>query len=215
MWVNISVCAILSVLCLASGNGMFFGILLGISAAMNYCYLNSIRNRIEFSSVILNIACTAIKDNYYGTIITAYCLLFCQLIWYLLWSLACYSVYLTFLINNKNENNKNNNDNNDNTNNNNVQLKGYQMFLIFLLFVSLYWGSEVIKSLLQTTVNGIVSCWWFQPNRYTHVLTCKTIHVFFVFFWNINPLSILPFFGANLLYFFCYCYYQYYLITAV
>ena len=90
MWMNISVCAVGSILCLASGNIVFAGIL-GILAAVNYCYLNSVRNRIAFASAVLSVACQAIKDNYTGTVIAAYILLVAQLGWFALWSIAsCY-----------------------------------------------------------------------------------------------------------------------------
>jgi hypothetical protein len=44
----------------------------------------------------------------------------------------------------------------------NGSLRGLYMFLMFL---SLYWGIQVIKAVVQTTVAGTLACWWFQPKR--------------------------------------------------
>ena len=150
MWVNIALCALGSILCLASGGAYLFALLLGATAAFNYWYLNSVRPRIAFASAVLSVACQAVKDNYFGTILSAYFLLVVQLSWFSVWSIAAYGVGLSSLVNN---------DTNDN------ELSGGQLVMAFFLLLSLFWGSEVIKTILQTTVNGVIACWWFQPSR--------------------------------------------------
>ena len=35
--------------------------------------------------------------------------------------------------------------------------------VVFLLLLSLYWGIQLVKSVLQCTVSGVVGSWWFQP----------------------------------------------------
>jgi hypothetical protein len=147
MWVNIAVCAVGAVLCLASGGALFFSIILGGLAALSYCYLNSVRSRIAFASAVLSVACRAIKDNYMATIVTAYFMLFVQLGWFILWSIASYGVYLTFLSDNNPQGTKKDNSQD-------IQLTSGQGVIMFLLFVSLHWGSEVIKSLLQVSVTA-------------------------------------------------------------
>lgn len=151
MWMNIGVCAVGSVLCLASSS-MIFAIILGALAAMNYWYLNSVRNRIAFASAVLSVACQAIKDNYDGTIISAYLLLIVQLGWFILWSIASYGISIQFLMI-------------DDNGNQNSQFTGGQFGVLFLMLLSLHWGSEVVRTVLQTTVNGVIACWWFQPSR--------------------------------------------------
>lgn len=150
MWVNIALCALGSILCLASGGAYLFALFLGATAAFNYWYLNSVRPRIAFASAVLSVACQAVKDNYLGTILSAYFLLVVQLGWFSLWSIAAYGVGLSSLVNNDS---------------NNDDLSGGQMVMAFFLLLSLFWGSEVVKTILQTTVNGVIACWWFQPNR--------------------------------------------------
>ena len=159
MWMNISVCAVGSILCLASGNIIFAGIL-GILAAVNYCYLNSVRNRIAFASAVLSVACQAIKDNYAGTIIAAYILLVAQLGWFVLWSIASYGIGIQFLVVDDNGSQLD-----DKGKTKDVQFTGGQFTVLFLMLLSLHWGSEVVRTLLQTTVNGVIACWWFQPLR--------------------------------------------------
>lgn len=41
------------------------------------------------------------------------------------------------------------------------------LFVILSTFIifGIYWGVQVIKGIIQTTVSGTVGCWWFQPHR--------------------------------------------------
>ena len=161
MWTNIGACSVGAVLCLASGGGAIFAVVLGITAALNYWYLNSVRDRISFASAVLSVACQAIKDNYIGIVMSAYMLLFAQLVWFILWSIASYGIACQFFMidDSKNENHG------DDVNAEYAELNGGQWTILFLLLLSLHWGSEVVRTLLQTTVNGVIACWWFQPRR--------------------------------------------------
>ena len=158
LWVNIAVCSFGAVLCLASGGAFAFAIILAIAAALSYWYLISVASRIAFASAVLSVACRAIKDNYVGVLFSAYFLLVAQLGWFILWAAASYGVGITFI--------KDGNDSRpSNDDYDNVELSGGQVSIAILLLLSLHWGSEVMRSLLQTTVNGVIACWWFQPER--------------------------------------------------
>ena len=154
MWMNIGVCAIGSILCLASGGTFLFAAALGFTAVINYCYMNSVRSRIPFASAVLSVACQAVRDNFTGTIISAYFLLAVQLGWVILWSIAAYGVSLNYF---KAEDG-NKADRSD-------RLSGSQYAIIFFFLLSMHWGSEVIKAVLAVTVNGVIACWWFLPSR--------------------------------------------------
>jgi hypothetical protein len=153
MWISIVSYLIAAIACLTSLSIFPALILFGI-AYLNYWYLNSVRSRIGFASAVLSVACKAIKDNYIGIIFVAYFMVFLQLLWFIVWSIASYGVYTDLLVTSGNGNDTNNDKYND------VQLP-----IAVLLLLSLNWGSEVMKSLLQTTANGVIACWWLQRNR--------------------------------------------------
>jgi hypothetical protein len=155
MWINIISLTIAAVACLTIS--IFPALILFGIAALNYWYLNSVRSRIAFASAVLSVACKAIKDNYIGTIFVAYFMVLLQVIWFITWSIASYGVYSDFLITSENKYDTNKDSSN--------KLSGGQMTAIAFLFLSLHWGSEVMKALLQTTVNGVIASWWLQQNR--------------------------------------------------
>ena len=154
MWMNIGVCAIGSILCLASGGTLVFAALLGITAFINYRYMIAVKSRIPFASAVLSVACQAVRDNFTGTIISAYFLLAVQLGWVILWSIAAYGVSLNYF----KPVDENKVDGSD-------RLSGSQFAIIFFFLLSMHWGSEVIKAVLAVTVNGVIACWWFLPRR--------------------------------------------------
>jgi hypothetical protein len=87
-------------------------------------------------------------------------MVFLQLLWFIVWSIASYGVYTYFLVTSGNGN-----DTNNDKHTGSHKFSGVQLTIIVLLFLSLNWGSEVMKSLLQTTANGVIACWWLQRNR--------------------------------------------------
>ena len=102
------------------------------------------------------IACKAIKVHYQGILTTAYSTLLIQIIWLLIWTTAMISIYkLNLITTNTNPDVSNNDDNN----------QDLPILLMFITFLSFYWGTEVVKALLQTTVSGTIACWWFQLQR--------------------------------------------------
>lgn len=44
-------------------------------------------------------------------------------------------------------------------------VNGMGGFVIFLFVLSLYWGAQVCKNVVSSTVSGTLACWWFAPER--------------------------------------------------
>jgi hypothetical protein len=149
MWFNIASLVLSGVLAMISG-GLLMGPVLFLLALLNYWYLRSVKSRIAFASAVLSVACQALRDNYAGVITAAYSMLIVQLGWFFLWTVASVGVYQTYNAGSSST---------DDT----ISSGGYG--ILFALFVSLYWGSEVVKNIIETTVAGTVACWWFQPHR--------------------------------------------------
>jgi len=186
MWGNIGIQGLCAILCLLSLQ-LIGALIFAVLAGLNYWYLLSVRPQIPFASTVLATACTAVKANYTGLITTAFAALFVQLVWIFLWTVALMGVIYTAQATdgdatspenhstiralgnrvdddhfNHNNNNGNNNPSDDDGSESNNSLQG---FYYFLLTVSLYWGIQVIKSVVQVTVAGTLACWWFQPQR--------------------------------------------------
>ena len=111
----------------------------------------------------LFIACKGIKVHYQGILVTAYSTLIMKIVWFLIWITAMIGIYQ---MNNNNASNSNNSSHNDETEGDKQHLPLLEMFLTIF---SLYWGVEVLRALLQTTVSGTIACWWFQPQRQSPV----------------------------------------------
>lgn len=185
MWANIAMQGLTAVLCFLTLQ-IIGALIFAVMAGVNYWYLLSVRSQIPFSSAVLATACTAIKANYTGLLATAYSALLVQLIWVSLWSISLSGVLAllsddhsstatTTTSSSSSHSNKmhsydhvsstsysHSSSSKDASNSNN---DGTQLWVLFLLLISLYWGIQVIKSVVQTTVCGTLACWWFQPKR--------------------------------------------------
>jgi hypothetical protein len=176
MWGNIALQAFCAVVCLVTLQ--LFGVLMfALFAGLNYWYLLSVRDRIPFSSTVLGTACKAVQANYTGLVTTAFSALFVQLAWVLVWVVAFIGVmYATDATTPEDtparrnlspgQHYRNDDFNDDMVDAQQEDQQGSLAGLYyFLMFLSLYWGVQVIKSVVQTTVAGTLACWWFQPKR--------------------------------------------------
>ena len=191
MWSNIAIQGFCAIMCLLSLQ-IIGAVIFGVLAGLNYWYLMSVRSQIPFSSTVLATACTAVKANYTGLLTTAFSALFVQMLWGLVWIIALIGVlyategtdtgssdttrYLNTVSTSTtsstevNLQSKHSDDyhytvddtHTDDGDSSESSLRGLYMFL---LFVSLYWGVQVTKAVVQTTVAGTLACWWFQPQR--------------------------------------------------
>ncbi|KAJ1436898.1 plasma-membrane choline transporter-domain-containing protein [Ochromonadaceae sp. CCMP2298] len=159
LWANIIMQAVGAVMCLFALQVVGF-VIFAVLAALNYWYLRSVADRIPFASSVLTTACAALQANYAGFLSTAYCALFVQLAWVGLWGMAMWYVRQC-----ADDSNNNGNSGNGDGNGNSEDDSGINGFVLFLLLVSLYWGVQVIRSVVDTTIEGTVACWWFQPKR--------------------------------------------------
>jgi len=191
MWGNIAMQTICAVFCIISFQ-LIGAIIFAVMAGLNYWYLISVRDQIPFSSSVLATACTAVKANYAGLVTTAFSALFLQMIWGLVWTVSFIGVMYanqdsdevnrrlsdafmlsphthshTYPDNNHisriaSSFDANHNDDSNDDDDSNGSIVGLYYFLMFL---SLYWGFQVMKAVVQTTVAGTLACWWFQPER--------------------------------------------------
>ncbi len=152
LWINVigtATAGVITVILSVSFETVVYGMFLLLVSLINYCYMYYVRDRIPFASAILNVASNGIKSFYMSILGLSYLMLVLQLSWFIVWSIATFSVYYT--------------DDQDLS-------SPFKPFLMFLLLVSLYWGSQVIINILQTTISGVISTWYFQPNREKVVL---------------------------------------------
>lgn len=184
MWGNIAMQTICAVFCIISFQ-LIGAIIFAVMAGLNYWYLISVRDQIPFSSAVLATACTAVKANYAGLVTTAFSALFLQMVWGLVWTVSFIGVMYVnqdseevnrrltdALVLNPHANadhhisrmtsSRDDNYNDDSDGDDGGSIVG---FYYFLMFLSLYWGFQVMKAVVQTTVAGTLACWWFQPER--------------------------------------------------
>eukprot|EP01034_Spumella_vulgaris_P027126 gene27126-33808_t len=169
MWMNIGLLALSAVGCILAGQLIPFIVLI-VLAGLSYWYYLAVRNRIPFASAVIRTACAAIKANYTGLISTAYGMMFLQIVWFMLWSAAYYGVFQQLKaaqasqVTDASHHHTTQQDNSSTStqDSNNQQVLGWATFG---MLISLYWGAQVIKGVMQTTVCGSVACWWFQPTR--------------------------------------------------
>ena len=136
------------------------GVILTICGFMNIWYYISVKDRIPFASAVLSTACEGTKDHFIGVITTAVLMLVLQLLWVGLWSIATVGIMgdTQYFSRHKHSDNSGNNDDNS--------LDSLQIGLIFLVILSLYWGIQTIKYVLQTTVAGE----YYVRSPFTHKL---------------------------------------------
>jgi hypothetical protein len=94
-------------------------------------------SRIPFASVLLSIAST-IASTYEGTIIVSLMTCVFDFVWYIIWALAVAAFASS-------------------------PARG-EVFIWFLLLVSLYWGYNVFKNVSHTTTCGVAATWYFSTS---------------------------------------------------
>lgn len=158
MWANLALLSVSAVGCLVAGQG-WGALIFALLAGLSYWYYVSIRNRIPFASAVIRAACAALRANYLGLTGTAVGMQLLQVLWFLLWSAASYGVYQLMTPTADASSPQSSSEQQD------KDQSPAASWALFGLLVSMYWGAQVIKGLVQTTVCGTVACWWFQPQR--------------------------------------------------
>lgn len=152
LWFGVFTAVCLAVLFLVVGQFLLF-VVMAVLCCLNVWYIHAVRDRIEFASTVLEIACRSIKIHYSGimAVVSGLCIL--QLLWVLLWGAAGADVFAAL----QEEEDSNSQHNESLLHNNKV--------ICFFLLVSLYWGVMLGNAIVECVVSGLVSCWWFQPGR--------------------------------------------------
>jgi hypothetical protein len=156
MTINIIALIIMAALCLLTLN-LWGAFIFGLCAGLNIWYYYSVANRIPFASSVLSAACTAVKENFLGLIITSFTGLLFQGLWMMLWAIA---IFGTVLQSKKSSSSSTSTD--DVTTN---WTDSFSNLMIFLFLLSLYWGLQCIKDVVSVTSGGTVASWWFQPHH--------------------------------------------------
>jgi hypothetical protein len=157
MTINIVALIIMATLCLITFN-IIGAVVFGICAGLNTWYYYSVKNRIPFASSVLSAACSAVKENFFGLILTSLTGLLFQGLWMLLWSIAIFGTVLQTTKSTNSTDNTSTDDKND-------WSDSLSNFVIFLFLLSLYWGLQCIKDVVSVTSGGTVASWWFQPHH--------------------------------------------------
>uniref|UniRef100_M4BM22 Choline transporter-like protein n=1 Tax=Hyaloperonospora arabidopsidis (strain Emoy2) TaxID=559515 RepID=M4BM22_HYAAE len=128
---------------------------------MNVWYIYAVQNRIGFASANLKAACAGLKQHT-AVFVLAFTLVVQQLMWILLWGIACVGLHQLFLENDPNCDRE-------------LQLasRGYSRgglcvglpayTALFYMLVSVYWGQQILQNILTCTTAGVIATWWYQP----------------------------------------------------
>lgn len=147
IWLNICMLALVALLCLLTMN-LIGTAVFAFSAYLTHRYLEAVRPRIPFAAAVLSTACAAVRSNYTGLLLAAFGLLVVQVGWMMLWTTATYGVFYVYDPSLQDQQNHSTGG-----------------LVLFSLFLSLFWGQELVRAVLQATVSGAVACWWFHPER--------------------------------------------------
>jgi hypothetical protein len=162
-WVSLISFAFLGTVSLLSG-GLLGTLIFYICAAATYWWLKNAANRIAFASAILTTAISAVKQNLFGLISTSMFVLILQVSWIFFWAIAAIGTLYKMNPEDRHDpsssplSNDTNEDMYDST-------SGTQRFTFVLMAFQLFWGMEVCKNVISSTVSGTIACWWFTPSR--------------------------------------------------
>ena len=176
LWISICMLGLASVASLISGQ-IFGSILSAIFCALTYWYLVACHERIIFASAILKAASSAVQEHHTGLMGTAVLMLFSQVLYMMVWSIAFFSVASNSFVptdtasgsasSSSPSPSTSSNDSSETTGTTTYEgeIKPMYAIALFLMSVSLYWGMQVFKNVSSSTVCGTLACWWFQPRR--------------------------------------------------
>ncbi|KAF0686137.1 Aste57867_22102 [Aphanomyces stellatus] len=160
-------------------------IVFAICSGLALCYLRLVRNRIPFAAANLQVAAAAVKHNM-STFPLAFGLMAVQIVWFFLWTIALLGIIksVTPVIPNPSglstgSTCKVNSDCQSDmcrkiSKKSSVLtcqplVSAGEVLGYFFMLVSFFWGVNVIKNVLHTTVAGTVASWWMagDPRKAT------------------------------------------------
>ncbi len=213
IWGSIIFFVLVGVLSLLNG-AIIAALFSFVLSVLSYCWLQTAQPRIEFASVILKTAVSAVKDNFCSLISASLFLQLIQAMYILAWALAAgywlYSshdfsqsdsssatsspgrrltgaVHMLFSLSQKHDHEQNPYPYRGGYTGGQHEISyskeddilpesgsdggkddeggGFDGFVVFLFILSLYWGAQVFRNVVNSTVAGSLACWWFTPQR--------------------------------------------------
>ncbi|KAF1771820.1 PCI/PINT associated module [Phytophthora cactorum] len=152
LWSNFGVAITFAGIGIAIGDYILVGVGV-IIAILNWCYARSVKHRIPLALAQLRIAEAAISKNT-ATYVVAVVFAILQIIWVIMWSLALLGVISYF--------SKENASSTTTADSTLTHLGGYYRWVYTLLLLSFYWGIQVFKNVVHTTIAGTVAAFWYQ-----------------------------------------------------
>eukprot|EP00560_Eucampia_antarctica_P008603 CAMPEP_0197826074 /NCGR_PEP_ID=MMETSP1437-20131217/3073_1 /TAXON_ID=49252 ORGANISM="Eucampia antarctica, Strain CCMP1452" /NCGR_SAMPLE_ID=MMETSP1437 /ASSEMBLY_ACC=CAM_ASM_001096 /LENGTH=506 /DNA_ID=CAMNT_0043426339 /DNA_START=154 /DNA_END=1674 /DNA_ORIENTATION=+ len=138
----------LAISCVFMGN--IFGVVIGLlSFSLGLCYFCMIQNRIPFASANLKTGVAATKSNA-GIFIVAYIFVAMSIVWIFIWMVALFGAF--------------NGDKKCDANGNNCKYN-INIGIMFLLFISIFWATQVFVNSVHVVVAGVIGTWWFAPDN--------------------------------------------------
>jgi len=136
---------------LLSGN-VGSALISGLFLALQIWWFSSVKDRIEFSAMLLETASEALK-TFYGTFIIAIIGMIGQIIWFTLWLLCAAAIYqeITTGLSHSSYDRSGHYRFNEN----------YVNCILILLLLSLYWTSMLISYIVHATIAGVMGVWYF------------------------------------------------------
>lgn len=129
---------------------IIFGTVFGFLAISCALYYKSVSKRIPFAAANLRTASTVIKQ-FSSIIYTAYGALAVQLLWVLVWGAAMIGVWAEAAGNLHGS-------------------SGSANAIVALMLCSLFWGIQVIKSIVHCVTAGVVGEWWYHVSCHDAVV---------------------------------------------
>eukprot|EP00474_Spongospora_subterranea_P008552 CRZ09010.1 hypothetical protein [Spongospora subterranea] len=131
MFANIGLSVIACAIAFAAGQ-VVTGVIMLIFSALAALWYYVVRNRIAFTTIMLEMA-TACTKQYTSTVFIAIVVQFVALGWIVLWVIAILGAS-----------------------------GSKSSVVIFLLVLSLYWTLNVLMNVVQVTVGGVAATWYYQ-----------------------------------------------------
>jgi len=123
----------------------WMAILFGIFAVFQCLYFYCVRHRIPFTQAVITASVSSIQANP-GSINVAYAMAVLQVVWITLWGFATAAITYHF----------------DSGSSDRTTVP--HGITWFLLLVSFYWTTQVLKNIGHVTTSGSVASWWLVPN---------------------------------------------------
>lgn len=164
IYLSIATFAALCVLSLLSGV-LFFACIFGACTAFVWWWLKRAQGRVAFASTVLKTAVLALHENQCELMTVSMLMLFTEVVWTLVWAVASMGTYYSLKQAGASHGHSNSNADDDTSGLGGDGDESRYTWAAALLLCQLFWGIEVCKNVISSTVSGTMACWWFTPER--------------------------------------------------